>query len=62
MRQAGRILQPYRDLKKQTGSLSTLFNTPELAAQVTLMPVEILGVDAAILFADIFTPVEPMGW
>ena len=61
MRQAGRILQPYRDLKKQAGSLSTLFNTPELAAQVTLMPVEILGVDAAILFADIFTPVEPMG-
>lgn len=61
MRQAGRILQPYRDLKKQAGSLSTLFNTPELAAQVTLMPVDMLGVDAAILFADIFTPVEPMG-
>ena len=61
MRQAGRILKPYRDLKKQAGSLSTLFNTPELAARVTLMPVEMLGVDAAILFADIFTPVEPMG-
>ena len=61
MRQAGRILQPYRDLKQEAGSLSTLFNTPELAAQVTLMPVEMLGVDAAILFADIFTPIEPMG-
>ncbi len=61
MRQAGRILKPYRDLKQEAGSLSTLFNTPELAAQVTLMPVEMLGVDAAILFADIFTPIEPMG-
>ena len=61
MRQAGRILQPYRDLKRQAGSVSTLFNNPELAARVTLMPVEMLGVDAAILFADIFTPVEPMG-
>ena len=62
MRQAGRILKPYRDLKESVGgSISKLFKTPELAAQVTLMPVEMLGVDAAILFADIFTPVEPMG-
>lgn len=61
MRQAGRILQPYRDLKDRVGSIETLFKTPELAAEVTLMPVQMLGVDAAILFADIFTPVEPMG-
>ncbi|MFC1525275.1 uroporphyrinogen decarboxylase [Candidatus Latescibacterota bacterium] len=61
MRQAGRILKPYRDLKDKVGSIEALFRTPELAAQVTLMPVEMLGVDAAILFADIFTPVEPMG-
>ena len=61
MRQAGRILAPYRDLKERVGSIETLFRTPELAAQITLMPVEVLGVDAAILFADIFTPISPMG-
>jgi uroporphyrinogen decarboxylase len=61
MRQAGRILKPYRDLRERAGSILTLFKTPELATAVTLMPVELLGVDAAILFADILTPVEPMG-
>jgi uroporphyrinogen decarboxylase len=61
MRQAGRILQPYRQLREKTGSILKLFKTPELAAEVTLMPVSLLGVDAAILFADILTPVEPMG-
>ena len=61
MRQAGRILQPYRELKNRVGSIESLFKTPELAAEVTVMPVRMLGVDAAILFADIFTPVEPMG-
>ncbi|MBI2503554.1 MAG: uroporphyrinogen decarboxylase [Candidatus Latescibacteria bacterium] len=61
MRQAGRILKPYRELREKTGSILKLFKTPELAAQVTLMPVAMLEVDAAILFADILTPVEPMG-
>ena len=61
MRQAGRILKPYHDLKNRVGSIETLFNTPELAAEVTIMPVHMLGVDAAILFADIFTPIAPMG-
>ena len=61
MRQAGRILTPYRELREKTGSILKLFKTPELAAEVTLMPVSMLGVDAAILFADILTPVEPMG-
>ena len=61
MRQAGRILAPYRRLKEKTGSILTLFRTPELAAEITLMPVEMLHVDAAILFADILTPVDPMG-
>ncbi|MCC7261070.1 MAG: uroporphyrinogen decarboxylase [Candidatus Latescibacteria bacterium] len=61
MRQAGRILQPYRQLREKTGSILKLFKTPELATEVTLMPVSMLGVDAAILFADILTPVEPMG-
>ena len=61
MRQAGRILKPYRELKERSGSIVKLFKEPELAAQITLMPVELLGVDAAILFADILTPIEPMG-
>jgi uroporphyrinogen decarboxylase len=61
MRQAGRILEPYRQLKEKTGSIQALFDDPELVTQITLMPVDMLEVDAAILFADIFTPVIPMG-
>lgn len=52
MRQAGRYLPEYRALR-QKHSLRDLFLTPELAAQVTKMPIDILGVDAAILFSDI---------
>jgi len=61
MRQAGRILAPYRHLKEQVGSIERMFRDPAIATEVTLMPVEMLGVDAAIMFADIFTPVDPMG-
>ena len=61
MRQAGRILKPYRALRQRHGSLLTLFKTPELAAEITLMPVELLGVDAAILFTDLVTPLEALG-
>ena len=61
MRQAGRILKPYRELREKHGSIQTLFTTPELAAEITLMPVGILEVDAAILFTDLVTPLEPMG-
>lgn len=61
MRQAGRILAPYRQLKERVGSIQVLFDDPELVTEITLMPVEMLQVDAAILFADIFTPVMPMG-
>lgn len=61
MRQAGRILKPYRQLKEKTGSIQKLFDDPELVTKITLMPVDMLEVDAAILFADIFTPVMPMG-
>ena len=61
MRQAGRILKPYRELKEKTGSIMEMFKTPAVAAEVTLMPIRELGVDAAILFADIMTPLEPMG-
>lgn len=54
MRQAGRCLPEYQALKARY-SLNELFQTPELAAEITLQPVRILGVDAAILFADILT-------
>ncbi len=52
MRQAGRYMPAYQELRKKY-SLKTLFFTPELASDITLMPVEMLGVDAAILFSDI---------
>src|SRR5438309_6471901 len=60
MRQAGRYMPEYRSLR-QKHSLLDLCHTPELAARVTLQPVERLGVDAAILFADILLPFEPLG-
>ena len=62
MRQAGRILKPYRDIRAKTGSLEVMFKSPDLAAEITLMPVDHLNVDAAILFADLVTPLEPMGF
>ena len=61
MRQAGRILPPYRALRDKHSSIQTLFTTPELATEITLMPVTMLGVDAAILFTDLVPPLEAMG-
>jgi uroporphyrinogen decarboxylase len=60
MRQAGRCLADYRKLRESYDIL-TLAKTPELSAQVTLMPVDAFGVDAAVMFADIMLPLEPMG-
>jgi len=60
MRQAGRSLPEYRALRERHGFFE-LAGTPELCAEVTLQPVRRHGVDAAVLFADIMTPVLDMG-
>ena len=60
MRQAGRSFPAYRALRERYGILQ-LAKTAELCGEVTLMPVRELGVDAAVLFADIMLPLEPMG-
>ncbi|MGH7314274.1 MAG: uroporphyrinogen decarboxylase [Candidatus Rokuibacteriota bacterium] len=60
MRQAGRFLPEYRALRARYGFLE-LCRNPAAAAEVTLLPVDRLGVDAAILFADILLIIEPLG-
>src|SRR5579871_5007677 len=60
MRQAGRYLPEYRKLK-ESYTILDIVKTPELAAKVSLQPIDILGVDAAILFADIMVPLIGIG-
>lgn len=60
MRQAGRCLAEYRELREHYGILE-MARTPELCARVTRMPVDRLGVDGAVLYADIMLPLDGMG-
>ncbi|MDH5598810.1 MAG: uroporphyrinogen decarboxylase [Cyclobacteriaceae bacterium] len=61
MRQAGRILPEYRAVRSSLSGFKELVETPELAAEVTIQPVDLLGVDAAIIFSDILVIPEAMG-
>jgi uroporphyrinogen decarboxylase len=60
LRQAGRYMQEYRDVRKHH-TLVEICKNPDLAAEVTITAAEKLGVDAAIIFADLLLPLEPMG-
>src|SRR5512147_2774198 len=60
MRQAGRYMPEYRKILGKYGLLE-MFKSPELAAEITLQPINALSVDAAIIFADILLPLEGMG-
>ncbi|MCS7017485.1 MAG: uroporphyrinogen decarboxylase [Cytophagales bacterium] len=61
MRQAGRVLPEYRAVRERLKNFIELVTTPELAAEVTIQPVDLLGVDAAIIFSDILVIPEAMG-
>lgn len=60
MRQAGRYLPEYRRLRERVGFQEAV-STPEVAAEITLQPIERFGMDGAVIFADIMTPLEAMG-
>src|SRR5919205_2397370 len=60
MRQAGRYMAEYRAVRRRH-SILEICKTPALAAEVTITAAERLGVDAAIIFADLLLPLEPMG-
>ena len=61
MRQAGRVLPEYREVRAKLGGFKELVETPEFACEVTIQPVDSLGVDAAIIFSDILVLPEAMG-
>src|SRR5579859_8237880 len=60
LRQAGRYMREYRDVRKHH-TLVEICKQPDLAAEVTITAAEKLGVDAAIIFADLLLPLQPMG-
>src|SRR5258706_5095504 len=61
MRQAGRYLPEYNTTRRKAGSFLALAQTPELACEVTLQPIERFALDAAIIFSDILTVPDAMG-
>lgn len=61
MRQAGRFLTEYREVRAKAGSFKNLIAHPEIAAEVTLQPVDLIGVDAAIIFSDILVLPQAIG-
>ncbi|HIQ25150.1 MAG TPA: uroporphyrinogen decarboxylase [Persephonella sp.] len=62
MRQAGRYMPEYRKLRKKAGSFKKFYKNVELAVEASILPKKLLDVDATIIFSDILTPLEPMGF